>query len=80
MKPRNSTSVKLLRVIITNLALTTLAIHLSILGAWFLYTLFFVDTTLPADPNDSIGHFFTTFYDLLKNVAMLAVDYFQKHL
>ena len=63
-----------LKSILSNLALTILAIHLSILGAWFFYIILFVDTTQPLEHYDTLLSFFETFYLTVNNLLTFLVS------
>lgn len=64
-----------LKSILSNLALTILAIHLSILGAWFFYIMLFVDTTQPLERYDTLSSFFVTFYESVAYLLKVVIDF-----
>lgn len=64
-----------LKSILSNLALTILAIHLSILGAWFLYIVLLVDTTQPLQDYDTLSSFFVTFYKSFAYLLKVVIDF-----
>ena len=75
MIKRNEIFAEKLKGILTNLALTTLAIHLSIVGAWFFYIMLLVDTTQPLQDYDTLSSFFATFYKSFAYLLKVVVDF-----